>query len=162
MSKLLGRPANAQTATIAGMLAQLQKSIQEALASEVRVVTDAVVSSPESIYLTSEEVSDALDYLGIENLVTEPDELFATSAAYAGLGNGLCKSYTEPYTCAYEEPQLRFERVLFVDFSDAALSLTIKGMQSFKRLRTDATLIDTELGYVMDSPMTRRRSCSQK
>jgi hypothetical protein len=82
--------------------------------------------------------------------MAEPNELFAASAAYAGLGNGLYNFlYTEPYTCAHEKSQLPFERVLLVDFSDAALGLTSKGMQSFKRLGNDAAaLIDTELRYV--------------
>ena len=37
---------------------------------------------------------------------------------------------------------------MIVDFSEAALSMTIKGMKSYKRYGADAALIDPELGFV--------------
>lgn len=148
VNKLLGRPANQQTAIFAEMLAQLQTSVAKALPSGTRgSVMHAVVTSPDAIRLTAEEIGDILGYLKISNLMAEPDELFAASAAFAGFGHGLCKSYTKPYVCEREDFELPWKQVLHLDFSDAALTMAIKGMKSYKRLGTDATTIVPELGY---------------
>lgn len=50
-------------------------------------IAAAVLSSPDRIRLTDEEINDVFDYLKLRNLMAEPDsleDLYATSAAYAG------------------------------------------------------------------------------
>jgi hypothetical protein len=146
-NKLVGVPANDQTAVLANMLKKMKMAVENALPHEFRA-THAVVTSPDSIRLTAEEIGDVLDYLHFTNLMAEPDELYSASAAYAGLGNGLCKTYSDPYTCAEEEHfDLLLERLLVVNFTDAALSMTLKGMRSYTSTGADAAFIDLELGY---------------
>jgi hypothetical protein len=129
------------------MLKEMKIVVENALPHKIRV-THAMVTSPDSIRLTAEELGDVLDYLRIINLMAEPDELYSASASYAGLGNGLCKTYSDPYTCAEEGHfDLPFERILVVGFSDAALSMTLKGMRSYTSTGADAAFIDPELGY---------------
>jgi len=122
--------------------------LEEALPSGM-CATHTIVASLSSMRLTAEEVGDVLNYLQIANLMTEPEELYSASSTYARLGNGLCKSYTQPYICAREEEfELPYERVVVVNFSETALSMTIKGMKCSKTLGVDVTFISPELGYV--------------
>ncbi|KAH7074165.1 hypothetical protein FB567DRAFT_191053 [Paraphoma chrysanthemicola] len=151
VNKFVGFPANKQTRIIGEMLQKLKVLVEQASPSGQRV-THAVVTSPDSMRLTAEEISDVLDYLRIKNLMQEPDELYSTSAAYAGYNHGLCKSYTNPYVCDKEQAfDLPLERVLAVDFSDDALRITIKGMKSCTDMGADAALIDSELGFAKGS-----------
>lgn len=72
INKLLGRPANSQTSIIAAMVDELKTAVESASGERV---THALVTSPDSIRLTTEEVGDALDYLKIQNVMKDPDEL---------------------------------------------------------------------------------------
>lgn len=147
VNKLFGRPANKQTAILAEMIARLKASVEKTLPHGTHA-THAVVTSPDHIRLTAYEIDDVLDYLHIRNSMAASDELFATSAAFAGYGKGLCKVYTDYYTCAREESfMMGFEQVLHLHFSDAALIMTLKGMWSYKRSGADATRLFPELGY---------------
>ncbi|PGH28056.1 hypothetical protein AJ80_00312 [Polytolypa hystricis UAMH7299] len=128
LNKAMGRPATPQSAVLGDMVSKLRSKTEAAL-GDGQNVTAAVLSSPEKIRLTSEELNDALDYLEIRNLMAEPDdigELYAGSAAYAGFGLGLCKNYTDPEACRQEEREFLDDWVIYLDFSDYSLSGTVK------------------------------------
>ncbi|PVH92049.1 hypothetical protein DM02DRAFT_733904 [Periconia macrospinosa] len=148
-NKALGRPANAQTAVMAEMITQLKTGVEDTLSAGTSRagITHAVISSPDSIHLTSEELGDVLDYLKVTNAMAEPDDLFAASAAYAGFGHGLCATYTNPDVCGYEEYNLPYQRILHLDFTDKALTTTIKGLKKWMSWGVDASVIVAELGY---------------
>ncbi|PVI01827.1 hypothetical protein DM02DRAFT_670962 [Periconia macrospinosa] len=148
-NKALGRPANAQTAVLAEMITQLKTSVEDTLSAGTSraSITHAVISSPDSIRLTSEELGDVLDYLKVTNAMALPDELFAASAAYAGFGHGLCAKYTDPDVCDRDENNRPYQRVLHLDFTNKALTTTIKGMRSWNTWGVDASVIIAELGY---------------
>jgi hypothetical protein len=147
-NKFFGRPANRKTAILAEMLAQLKASVESVLPSTT-TVTHAIVTSPDSMRLTDWEMDDVLDYLHIKNLIKAPDSLYSISAAFAGTGHGLCKEYTKLYRCEAEDHlEFRNEDVLNVDFSDQALVMTTKGMQTYKSIGGGNADVDTELGYV--------------
>lgn len=147
INKLLHRPANRQTRILAEMLVELKESVESAIIP-FRSITHAVVTSPDGIYLAEWELNDVLDYLHIKNLMETPDDLYSVSAAFAGTGNGLCKRYTDIYTCeAEEEFDFPAQFVLNVDFSDQALRMTIKTMKTYK-VGGGPTVIDTKLAYI--------------
>lgn len=105
--------------------------------------------SPNRIRLTAEEITDVFDYLGIRNLMAEPDtleDLYATSAAYAGLGMGLCEQYTDPYACEREEYRFPTQRLLHLDFAPQSLSGTIQSLKSAKNGSVEEAFIDLDLG----------------
>lgn len=82
--------------------------------------------------------------------MAEPDtlgDLYATSAAYAGFGMGLCAQYTDPYACEREE-YYRFptQRLLHLDFTPESLSGTIQSLKSAKDGVVEETFIDLDLG----------------
>lgn len=113
------------------------------------IVTAAVLSSPDRIRLTAEEITDVFDYLKMRNLMAEPDtleDLYATSAAYAGFGIGLCEQYTDAYACEREEYRFPTQRVLHLDFTPESLSGTIKSLTSARDGSVETTFIDIGLG----------------
>ncbi|KAL8920501.1 MAG: hypothetical protein Q9208_006251 [Pyrenodesmia sp. 3 TL-2023] len=114
-----------------------------------RSVTTAVLSSPDRIRLTEEEISDIFDYLGIKYLMSIPDDLenlHATSAAFAGYGYGLCRHYMDLYACEREEQHLPEQRLLHIDFTPNSLSGTIKSLNSARGGTVDDPFIDIDLG----------------
>jgi hypothetical protein len=138
INKLFGRRANRKTAIFAEMLAKLEASVASALPS-LASVTHAVVTSPDGICLTDSEMDDVLDYLHMKNLMEAPDRLYTLSAAFAGTGHGLCKEYTKLYRCEVED---------HLDFSNQALRMTTKRMQTYKAFGGGEAVLDTQLGFV--------------
>ncbi|KAI4116910.1 MAG: hypothetical protein LQ338_007640 [Usnochroma carphineum] len=148
LNKALGRPANPETAILADMIAKLKSQIEGALGEGDRL-TAAVLSSPDRIRLTTEEITDVFDYLNIKNLMAQPDDLehlYATSAVYAGFGLGLCRHYTDPYVCEREELHFTTQTLLHLDFTPGSLSGTIQSLKSARESSADETFIDTDLG----------------
>lgn len=148
LNKSLGRPAGPETAVLADMMSKLKTETEAAL-GDGQKVTAAVLSSPDRIRLTNEEITDVFDYLGLRNLMAEPDaldSLYATSSAYAGFGRGLCEKYTDPYACEREESRFPNQRLLHLDFSPHSLSGTIKSLRNVKDGSLDQAFIDPALG----------------
>lgn len=152
LNKLLGRPATSETAILATMVSALYNETQTWLGRD-QPIAAAVLSSPDRIQLTDEEIDDVFDYLKLKNLMTEPDsleDLYATSAAYAGYGRGLCTTYTDVYTCEREESRFPYQQVLHVDFNRESLSATIKRLQSARDGSVVAAFIDPDLGHARE------------
>ncbi|KAF2148847.1 hypothetical protein K461DRAFT_246983 [Myriangium duriaei CBS 260.36] len=149
MNKLLGRPATPDTAVLAAMVFALLDETRKQMSGQPIVA--AILSSPDHIRLTDEETKDIFDYLGIRNLMAEPDSLenlYSTSAAYAGHGRGLCDSYTDAYACEKEEWYLPDQTVLHIDFNRETLSGIIKSLRRAVELGAAHTsFIDPDLGY---------------
>lgn len=147
LNKSLGRPATPETAILAGLISMLKTSTKSCLGGGN--FEAAVLSSPDRIRLTAEEVTDVFDYLGMRNLMAEPDtleDLYATSAAYTGLGMGLCGQYTDPYACEREEFHFPTQRLLHLDFAPESLSGTIMSLKSAKDGSVEEAFIDSDLG----------------
>ncbi|KAF7190978.1 hypothetical protein HII31_07670, partial [Pseudocercospora fuligena] len=152
LNKMLGRPATPESAVLGVMVAALLDATRPSLGEEYPV-TAAVLSSPDRVKLTDEEIGDIFDYLRIRNLMTEPDsleDLYATSAAYAGYGRGLCDTYTDAYACEREESQFPAQRLLHIDFNSEALGATTKSLQSARDGSVDTMFVDFDLGYARE------------
>ncbi|TVY18190.1 hypothetical protein LARI1_G003133 [Lachnellula arida] len=152
LNKLLGRPATSETAILATMVSALYNETQTWLGGD-QPIAAAVLSSPDRIRLTDEEINDVFDYLKLKNLMAEPDsleDLYATSAAYAGYGLGLCTTYTDAYACEREEWRFPFQYVLHVDFNRESLSATIKRLQSARDGSVAAAFVDPDLGHARE------------
>ena len=131
------------------MISELKLQVESVL-RDGQKVTAAVLSSPDQVSLSAEEITDALEHLGIRNLMAEPDtleDLYASSAAYAGFGMGLCKRYTDPYVCEREDNQIYpSTRLLHLDFSPESLCTTVRWIKSAKESRVDESFVDHDLG----------------
>lgn len=148
-NKLLGRPATPETAILASMVSQLLEATQTWL-GDSHCIDAVVLSSPDRIRLNDEELGDIFDYLKLRNLMIDGPrsiyQLYATSAAYAGYGKGLCRTYTDAYACEHEEAQLPHNRVLQLDLNSKSLSGTWKTLQSANGGLVEAQFVDFELG----------------
>lgn len=152
LNKLLGRPATPETAILAAIVSALYNETQTWLGGE-QPIAAAVLSSPDRIRLTDEEIKDIFDYLKLKNLMAEPDsleDLYTTSAAYAGYGRGLCTTYTDAYACEREESRFPLQRILHVDFNRESLSGTIKSQQNARDGSVDAAFVDLDLGHARE------------
>jgi hypothetical protein len=148
-NKLVGRPATPETAVLASMVSKLLEKTQAWLGDKETIVA-AALSSPDRIRLTFEEIGDIFDYLKLRDLMAEPPlfyELYATSAAYAGYGKGLCRNYTDAYACEREEFKFSYQRVLHLDLNSESLSGTIKSLQSARDGSVDASFVHPDLGF---------------
>lgn len=155
LNKSFGRPATPETAILAELISMLKTATESWLEGEK--VVAAVLSSHDRIRLTAEEITDVFDYLGMRNLMAEPDtleDLYATSAAYAGWGMGLCGQYTDPYACEREEYHFPTQRLLHLDFTPESLSGTIKSLKSAKDGLVEDTFIDPDLGLGRSDALT--------
>lgn len=112
-------------------------------------MTRAVPSSPDRIHLTDEEISNVFDFLKTTNLMGIPNDLenlYATSAAFAGFGFGLCHDYTDPYACEREEQHFPPQRLLHIDSTPDSLTGTIKSLNRARDGSADRTFTDINLG----------------
>lgn len=149
LNKLLGLPATPEKAILAAMVLALQHATEKWLGG--KLVTAAVITSPDRIRFTGEELNDVFDYLRVQNLMAIPDSfehLEATSAAYAGFGRGLCANYTDGYEYEREVWEFTYQYLLQIDFSRESLSGTIKSLRGVMDVGSLKTaFIDPELDY---------------
>ena len=148
-NKFAGRPATTETAILATMLSKLIQATHTRLGDDQTVVA-AVLSSPDHIKLTDEEVGDIFDYLKLRDLMDKPRsiyQLYAASATYAGYGKGLCRTYTDAYACESEESELPHQRVLHLDLNSETLSGTLKSLQTAYDGSVDASFVAPDLGF---------------
>ena len=150
LNKLRGLPATPDTAVLANMISSLHNATQSWLGPEWPI-TAMVVSSPDRVRLSEEELTDVFDYLKLKDLLASSDsnwheELYSASAAYAGYGQGLCTNHTDAYKCEEEEWYFPYQRLLHIDHSEESLSATIEGLRTARDGAMDSGFIDPTLG----------------
>lgn len=113
-------------------------------------ICSVVVSSPYSIALYDEDISDALNYAGLEpltdrSLQIQPHQL---SAASGGVGLGLCEHSEDFERCKQEERDLPYEQVLVISYTKDALEVSLAAVKSAYRPIEPENhhLIDWDLG----------------
>ncbi|EPE35857.1 hypothetical protein GLAREA_05195 [Glarea lozoyensis ATCC 20868] len=132
LNKLIGRPANPETAILAAMVSALQHETQTWHSAQ------------------KEEINDVFDHLKLKNFLAQSiyrKELYATSAASAGYETAMCNNFTDVYKCENEELELPARRVLHIDFNQESLSRTIITLSSVWDGSIDYRFVDTDLGY---------------
>lgn len=90
----------------------------------------AVVSYPPVLALYGEDINDAASYVGLRTLTGQffhqPREIVA---AYAGLGMGLCRSYTDHEECIREGRALPERHTLLIEYTQEAVLLQYRLMR---------------------------------
>jgi hypothetical protein len=95
-------------------------------------LSSALVALPDIIALYPEDVRDALEYLGLQEL-TEHNVyavLRALPAVYAGYGMGLCANEGNPELCLDEEQEMPRRGVVAVDLNRRLLGLDAQGIDT--------------------------------
>lgn len=120
LNKSRGLPATKDVEIIANMLIQLRAITEERLGDTIEA---AVVARPNLPGLTTEDLKDAMEYARIKllrsyNYQTDVSE---TSAAFAGLGKGLCSKPEDIEACEAEESEMPLKYILSISFTNTVL-----------------------------------------
>ena len=121
-NKSRGLPATEDVEIIANVLIQLRNVTELHLDQKINATITAIPHLPG---LTREDLEDAMEYARLKllqsyNFYGGVDEV---SAAYAGLGNGLCHKPEDIKSCEDEEGNMRSYQVLSISFTNYMLSL---------------------------------------
>ena len=116
----LGLPSTQDVARMSRLMAKLQIATQQYLGEPF---PGAVIATPMFPSLCKDDVTEAaqlnrITAVGSLKLFTQPKEL---SAAFAGLGFGICANYTNTKACNAEEDGLPHVETLLVSLSNATL-----------------------------------------
>ncbi|KAF2789965.1 hypothetical protein K505DRAFT_327898 [Melanomma pulvis-pyrius CBS 109.77] len=139
--KRLGLPATTDVGALAAFLQQVKTEVETSL--EVKAekkghpgaieVSNILPIFPTLPALEEEDIQDALEYVGLDWVpaVRQSSQFYhETNAAFAGLGNGLCKSWKDARECAKQEAAMMTEHILFLKFDDVSFSATLQYMQT--------------------------------
>ena len=110
---------------IGSLLCTLKAS---AKASISQPISSALATFPNFPGLQYQVVSDAFNYASIRFL--NEGRVAPVAAASAANGLGLCETYTELNACDAEEAQMAMKRVLSIDYTRAALTVTLSPFQA--------------------------------
>jgi hypothetical protein len=115
MRKWLGLPATIEAGAISRLLEGLRAEAERYLGHSTKA---ASVTHPDLIALYEEDLKDALDFIGLGyiGILRSPNLLTDAFSILAGHGIGLCKHYTNPKICMFEEKnmtRLSFAPILF-------------------------------------------------
>lgn len=146
----LGLPITRESATLSKFVKKVRGAIEEELGTPISTIAPV---APQLVGWGSEDFQDALDLAGLTS--TGPGDRFPnnkliywdTNAAFAGLGYGLCKSWTNPTECMMEGAQMPYEHVLFLNFDNSSFSATVQYMQHVHQEWTYSNKVDMELGW---------------
>lgn len=146
-NKRLGRPATPDVAILASFLGQIKGATEKELGSQV---SDVFPVFPILVALDQDDIQDSLDHAGLNWLNADRQWFhisYETNAAFAGLGYGVCESWTDALKCAREEKLRHFEHILFLNFDNSSFSATLQYMQNVYQEYVYAQSLDFGLGW---------------
>jgi len=131
-NKSHGLPATEDVGTIAKVLIDLRKMVEEKLGHNI---TAAVTARPNLPGLTREDLEDAMEYAGMKMLRAYNyfSDVSETSAASAATGKGLCKKPEDIKACEDEEVTMPIYDILSVSFTNTILYLAYTRISSANR-----------------------------
>ena len=115
LNKYLGRPPTPDVGTLSKLISQLRVETEALLGSSIRVI---VVTRPHFDALTDEDLNEAIEYVGLQDLLGPrfPSNLAEMSAAFAANGNGLCDDYTNEDSCDDDVERMPLHQVFAVTY----------------------------------------------
>jgi hypothetical protein len=143
-------PITRESATLSKFAKKVRGAIEEELGSTISTIAPV---APQLVGWDSEDFQDALDLAGLTSARLEDRFLgdkpmyWDSNAAFAGLGYGLCESWTNPTKCLVEEKQMPYEHVLFLNFDNSSFSAKVQYMQHVDQEWTYSNRVDMELGW---------------
>lgn len=128
--KNLGYPASSDVGIIADALQPLIAAASDHLPPGS--LTSALVVVPNAIALYPEDVTDALEFLGLQaiNGHNVHTALRALPAAYAGSGYGLCAHPADFELCLDEEQQMPTRGVMVIDANRISMGIDAQGVST--------------------------------
>jgi hypothetical protein len=124
--KRLGLPASTDVRIIGEYVKVLREDVEEQLGE---TVWRAAVSFPRLLALYKEDISDALEWAGIEYQdVISFEPLTDASANYAANGFGLCHEYKDSDRCQEEKHKFPLQNTIHIQFTNNALVVELVTM----------------------------------
>ena len=128
---LLGLPISRDAATLSNFLHTLRTNLAEELGRPITSIAPAIFPLDKD---KTQDFKDALELAGLTSTRTlSGNSLVAhldVNAAYAGLGYGLCKEWTDYQNCTYEEVTFPYLDVLFLSFDNSSFTATVESLQN--------------------------------
>ena len=147
LNKLCGLPASEVAGILATLIGDLRGQVEARLGG-VGSVTRALVATPRLPGLTYDDLNDAMEYVGLELLVTHKhisEIVSETSAAFTGAGLGLCQRYDDLESCGDEEADMPYALILRVSYETCAFSAAYPMKDAYNSFEQSA-YIDFALG----------------
>ena len=144
-NKRRGFPATTDVGIVGGLLKHLRLECEKKLG---HAFTAAVPAIPVLPGMTKEDLDDAMEYAGLSTLrsYSYSNHVSETSAAFAGMGYGLCSSPRDLDTCEAEEATMPFRSLIAVGLTDSVLTLTCSVFRYAHKLEDFKTVFDYEHG----------------
>jgi hypothetical protein len=156
--RVLGLPASRDAAILSTFVKKVRSSIETELGAPITSIAPAF---PRLSPYVKEDVADALSFAGLastrahtghrDTLVYEE-----SSAAYAGLGHGLCESWWNGHACQSQ----KHKSVLYFNFDNSSFSVgAVEIQNAFDDRVPFSHRADTQLGWwnlpVFDEPRAK-------
>ncbi|KAF2131398.1 hypothetical protein P153DRAFT_383509 [Dothidotthia symphoricarpi CBS 119687] len=145
--KAFGLPASRNSGILSNFLSRVRGAIEEELGSPISSIAPVFPLLPS---FEEEDFQDALESVGLTSTRSEhgSNELVyqETNAAYAGLGYGLCTSWSSHQACMDEASQMPYGHILFLNFDDS-FSATVQYMDNISQEWSYSHSINTSLGW---------------
>ncbi|KAI9867546.1 MAG: hypothetical protein M1813_008345 [Trichoglossum hirsutum] len=145
LNKRRGLPATPDVGVLGNLIKQLRSASEENLR---RSISAAVAARPHLPGLTPEDLNDAMEYAGLRNLRAYNyfGDVSETSAAFAGMGQGLCEHYADINTCEEEDSNLPLQYILALSFTRVSLSLSLSSLRDAHANYESKAIIAWDLG----------------
>lgn len=145
LNKRRGLPATEDVGIIANMIKELRLACETSLGHSI---TAAVAARPNLPGMRVEDLDDAMQYAGLHSLRTYNyfGDVSETSAAFAGMGYGLCSTPRDLDTCEDEEAEMPLQYVLAVGFTQSSLTVTYTPLRDAHTSREHISVLDYDLG----------------
>jgi hypothetical protein len=144
--RALGLPASRDAAIFSTFMTNVRSSIESELDAPITSIAPAF---PRLSPYVKEDVAEAMSFAGLTSTRTHTghrDTLIyeESSAAYAGLGQGLCESWWNKPTC----PSQKHRSVLYFNFDNSSFSVGAMDIQNaFHDRAIYSHRADTQLGW---------------
>lgn len=124
LNKSRGGPASKDARTISELIDNLRTKTEGQVHHKIQsvVITYPAMTSLPGFH--EEDISDALDYLGLRRTdwTQAPGFLRQFNAAYAGAGAGMCRNASDVMGCGKEEDAMSYRQVIALRYTEASLS----------------------------------------
>ena len=146
LNKLQGRPATRDIGVLANLMSQLRTLVDTRLGAGT--TKSVLLTMPNLPGLEQEDLQDALEHIGLRALVTHKHigYVWETSAAFAGMGFGLCAHPEDCDACEDEEADMPFRHILALSLTNRSFSAAYTYMQSAFWSSHEAESVRFELG----------------
>ncbi|CAO2650439.1 Nn.00g017310.m01.CDS01 [Neocucurbitaria sp. VM-36] len=146
---LLGLPISRDVNILSNFLHILRTTLAEETGRPVTTIAPTIFPLDAA---KNQDFQEALKLAGLTSTRPQIGNDFVVyqdvNAAYAGLGHGLCKAWTDYQNCTWEEYMLPYFDVLFLSFDNNSFSATVEYLRNaYQESGIDSSSFSLDLGW---------------